>query len=273
MGKMDIDQVMEDFFDYAVKNPPVYIAFIIVCLGVIAGALLLGSNMTKNSQFRMKNPNGNLTVRQQQAINTGAIMGAMFGDYCNSLQTKRFGRATKIGGWGIDSASSAKETIWGMITGEYGQSLIFDQLKEYVINENDAVFDSDRDKVFFQNLKKSLPLLIKEDIISTPEDVLKISTFAWDMGRLVNISRWSYDLEYITEEEAWEAIYIAYEGVLETYGSWQDFAKGYLLGRAMWGGTSGMHGPSRIIRLKTIIQITERLLKHKDSPWNTVPFK
>jgi len=270
---MDINQVTEDFFDYLLKNPPAYIAFIIVCLGVIAGVFILASNMTKKTQFRMKNPKGNLTVRQQQAINTGAIMGAMFGDYYNSLQTKRFRLATRIDGWGINSASSARETIFGMMIGKYGHSSTFDKLKEYVKNENDAVFEADYDKVFLKNLKKSLPLLIKEHIISAPKDVLEISTFAWDIGRLVNIARWSYDLEYITEEEAWEAIYIAYGWALETYDSWQDFAKGYLLGRAMWGGTSARKGLSRITRLKTVIQITKRLLEHKDSPWNIVPFK
>jgi hypothetical protein len=164
-----------------------------------------------------------------------------------------------------------------MITGEYGQRVIFEQIKECINNENSIVFESDRNERYYRNLKSSIPLLIKKQIISAPSDVLKISTLAWDMGRLVNIARWSYDLEYITEIEAWGAIYVAYEQVLKMYGHWQEFANGYLLGRAMWGGTSGMlaspFSMTRIIKLKTIIEITKCMLKYKGSPWNLIPFK
>jgi len=270
---MDINQAMEDFIAYAIKNPPVYIAFVFVCLVIIIGLPLLSHYKVKQAQFRVKDPKGNLTTKQQQAINVGAIMGAMFGDYCNSLRTKKIRSMTTMEGWGIHSPGDARETISQMITGECGHRVIFDQIKECIDNENNMVFESKRNKQFAKNLRSSIPLLIKEQVISTPAEIPKISALAWDMGRLVNISRWSYDLKYITEEEAWKAIYIAYEQVLGKYDNWQEFAQSYLVGRAMWGGTAGLMGLTRIMKLKTIIQITKRLLKHSDSPWNLVPFK
>ena len=267
---MNINRIIEDFFSYVSAHPPIYIAFVLTCLGIIAGVFIGAYNIQKRSQIRIMNPNGDLNTKQQQAINVGAIMGAMFSDYCNSLQTKRLRETTTIIGWGIHSPADAWETVSKMITGEYGQRDIFNKILGCNDNDNDLLFDDDNAKYYSKNLHDSIPLLLKEDIISIPTEIPKISMLAWDMGRLVNISRWSYDLMYLTEHEAWEAINTAYGQVLETYDNWQEFAKAYIIGRALWGGVAKSDG---VIPLKTVIRITKRLLKYADSPWNLIPFR
>jgi len=267
---LDVNQAIEDFFAYASTHPPVYIAFVLACLCIIAGVFIAASNIRNRSQIRVMNPKGDLDTKQQQAINVGAIMGAMFSEYCNSLQTKRLRETTTINGWGIYSSADAWETTSKMITGEYGQRNIFNQILGCLDNDDDPLFDDDDTKYYAKNLKDSTPLLLKEHIISAPAELSETSMLAWDMGRLVNISRWSYDLGYITESAAWEAINIAYGQVLETYNNWQEFAKAYLIGRAMWGGPAKSEG---VIPLKTVIRIAKRLLKYANSPWNVIPFK
>ena len=264
---------MDKFMDYALENPPVYIALILVCLAVIIVPLIISS---RAQRFGARDPKGNLTKKQQQAINVGAIIGAVFGDYHNNLQTKKFRSMTVIEGWDIHSPPSAKETISWLI--HQGHRAEFDQIKSRIDHENDPIFASKRNREFAKNLRKSIPLLLKQQVIRSPEEISEISTLAWDMGRLVNITRWSYDLKYVTEEEAWEVIGIAYEEVLKTYDSWDDFAKGYLVGRALWGGTSGGIGIPffnrvKIKKLQSIIRKTKSLLEHQASPWNQTPFK
>ena len=268
---MDINQAADHFFAYAITHPPVYVAFVLICLGIIAGTFVFAHKKDIQSRISAINPEGYLTFRQQQALNVGAIMGAMFGDYCNSLQTKKLRKTTVIIGWGIHSAADAKDAIDKIITGEYGQRVIFDQILGRIANdEDDPLFEDYNVNHYIRNLHEALPLLQKEGVIGAPEEITGITTLAWDMGRLVNISRWSFDLEYITEDEAWRAIAYAYGQVLAAYRGWQDFAQAYLIGRAMWGGLSREKG---VIPLKTVVQIAKRLQNHPASPWKFVPFR
>ena len=58
---------------------------------------------------------------------------------------------------------------------------------------------------------------------------------AWDLGRLVSVSRWAYAALYITEEEAWNAIFPIAKTIRELYHSREDFLVSYLGGRGFYG--------------------------------------
>lgn len=79
------------------------------------------------------------------------------------------------------------------------------------------------------------------------------------MGRLVMVTRSCYDCDYINEEEAWAYIENAHKACKEEYPDWNEFAKGYIFGRAMWSGNSEY--------LSGIMSIAEGLLSDEESPW------
>ena len=55
----------------------------------------------------------------------------------------------------------------------------------------------------------------------------------------------------------------AYATSKELYSNWREFAKGYIVGRAMWKGND--------YSLSGLISITEGLLKDDKSPWMKYP--
>ncbi|MET3108030.1 hypothetical protein AAKU67_004232 [Oxalobacteraceae bacterium GrIS 2.11] len=62
------------------------------------------------------------------------------------------------------------------------------------------------------------------------------SLLAFDLVRVVNLSRQGYLANYISEEEAWSHIMMAADRLQRTYNSWHDLSDNYLLGRQFWGG-------------------------------------
>lgn len=121
-------------------------------------------------------------------------------------------------------------------------------------------------KEYISNLQESLGDLIGYDFIKLkqPADLYQQSIAAWDMGRLVLVTRCCFDAGYISDEEAWHYIFNARHLSQESYISWEDFASGYVIGRAMWSGNT--------MSLIGIIAITQGLLKDEESPWKQCAF-
>lgn len=88
---------------------------------------------------------------------------------------------------------------------------------------------------YLSMLKHTIKTLQKEGIIESTRALSSIDVSAWDFGRLVNIARYCYDCDYITEDVAWKYIKLAYLHVSEKYADWAAFSKAYVIGRALWG--------------------------------------
>ncbi|TAH53369.1 MAG: DUF1266 domain-containing protein [Treponema sp.] len=58
---------------------------------------------------------------------------------------------------------------------------------------------------------------------------------AWDLGRLINVTRWAYAAGYITENEAWERILGMADELFALYASWEDYFAAYAAGRGFFG--------------------------------------
>lgn len=58
---------------------------------------------------------------------------------------------------------------------------------------------------------------------------------AWDLGRLINVTRWAYAAGYISETEAWERILGMADELFALYGSWDDYFAAYATGRGFFG--------------------------------------
>ena len=144
--------------------------------------------------------------------------------------------------------------------------MFFDTMKQLYSGTGEGIdysmLDEDEQMSFmeyFMNLQSALPVLAENGYFSDVSEIAKISITAWDMGRLVMVTRSCYDCDYINEEEAWAYIENAHKACKEEYPDWNEFAKGYIFGRAMWSGNSEY--------LSGIMSIAEGLLSDEESPW------
>ncbi len=113
------------------------------------------------------------------------------------------------------------------------------------------------------NLEQTLPDLQKEGFLGENLSELEsIDVTAWDMGRMVNVARYSYDLGYISESQAWDYIFFAERESSLHYADWADFGKAYIIGRALWGGKN--------LNLYDAMKTVNKLKKDKKSPWALV---
>jgi len=177
-----------------------------------------------------------LSIEQQRWMNVGGVLTAMNFEFVNRLKTGRPIKENRVmmkEWWGISNRQTALDALESLVNTGHRKS--FDE------RLNRDQFRAD---------------LVDFGIVSEREDLDSISTLAWDMGRLVNVARWCFDLGYTSEGEAWKYIETAYREVQGIYVSWREFATGYLIGRALWSEME-----------RDVVRIVAGLLEDKDSPW------
>lgn len=210
-----------------------------------------------------------LSKQQQLALNIGTINSEQTMYYCDSLKT----------GYGTEHLMYHLEH-YGVIPGdnigareildwlyEEGHSTLFDEMiKDFFIEGgNKSKWAASDNMEYAHNIIGCIPMLIEGGWISEKADIGTISTIAWDMGRLVNVTRTCYDCKYITEDEAWEYLHKGLKKAQSAYVDWENFATGYVVGRAMWGGNGISH--------TEIYDIARGLLNDEESPWKITEFK
>ncbi|WP_165795247.1 DUF1266 domain-containing protein [Deinococcus koreensis] len=85
---------------------------------------------------------------------------------------------------------------------------------------------------------------------------------AWDLVRVINLSRILYGAGYLTEAQAWASMIQAARSLRATYSSWGEMGEAFLHGRDWWAkGRSAAFQTAHV-----------RLLdpQNADSPWNQV---
>lgn len=148
-----------------------------------------------------------------------------------------------------------------------GHNVYFEAIRPVIANSAqefnvDILLEEEKDRslmAYVGNIKESLEVLVDEHIVKGASEFKTMSVKAWDLGRLVLVTRCCCDVGYITEEQAWQYIMAAYECARELYHNWNEFAQGYVVGRAMWNGNDGS--------LYGIISIAQGLLNDYSSPW------
>jgi len=61
-----------------------------------------------------------------------------------------------------------------------------------------------------------------------------ITIKAWDLGRIISLCRWGYNVGFLSEDEAWELIFYYARMIQGMYGSWQEYGYDYFMGRIFW---------------------------------------
>lgn len=228
-----------------------------------------------NGKYR-KNPiPQNLTPEQFAAINIGAINAEQTMYFCDSLPTGSDAdeiRDNLSNYYDISDRDSALETLEWFYSS--GHRVYFDIIKDFIsgrVSQIDpANLDLDDDEAesriqeYCSNLQESLDELIQENFLKQQEDLAQCSILAWDMGRMVLVTRCCFDSGYISYEEAWRYIFNARQASKKQYTSWSEFASGYVIGRAMWSGSN--------MSLTGIISVTQGLLQDDESPWKQTAF-
>jgi hypothetical protein len=98
------------------------------------------------------------------------------------------------------------------------------------------------------------------------EELGSKSILAWDLVRYISLCRWGVLVGYISEGEAWARIMPAAQQLQQTFDSWQDLQKNYLIGREFWSLKETKRcGPK-------FQAILKRLSEDPSSPWNRIPW-
>jgi hypothetical protein len=216
--------------------------------------------------YRIK---GDVTTLEAKKILTGAVYAEQQGAFLNTLKADLGSKLYTILAewWDINGRDSAVETLnylrdkgyayYFPTVWEAAQAASDDERKAIIVaamtNQKDA------DKAYEQTLN-----LIESKYILKDLDVEKLGVFGWDAGRLIFIARLCYDARYITEQEAWDYIDVAYAQAQKTFNSWEELANSYVIGRFLWKGKEANDGMQ---------EIAEDLVKKPKSPWQQVAWK
>ncbi len=77
------------------------------------------------------------------------------------------------------------------------------------------------------------------------------------------MTRFCHTAGYLSDDEAWQFIREAGRRSREDFGSWSEFHKSYMIGRAIWNGPSQLEDPE-------LNEIFEAVAEGDQSPWRSV---
>lgn len=248
-----------------------------------------------NEEYYIKNPKKQiLTEHQQFGIALGLIQSERLGAYVDSLDVGKTDYPQKqlLGkDWGITDKESATELLDRISS--VGHRKLYNRLLEIYIaqdcveaakidftgtefEDKNTVYDEEQDEEMYQqtwedviihleNLDEVYELEDAGPWFGDLEDDFKVGTDAWDIGRVVFISRVCYTLGYISENEAWSYIEKMIILAKQKFKNWERYATSYVLGRAMWGGDNG--------DWEEVAGFAGDALEEKQSPWTKLKWK
>ena len=127
--------------------------------------------------------------------------------------------------WGIENKDDVYNTVSWLLneghTDEYLDYANADTIDE-LINE-----DMDEEEIEIVKNGFEFTKYFKDKL---PENIM----LGWDYGRAAAIVRWSYFMNYINEEEAWEILDKIASVMIGTFNSWKEFGISYIVGGLFW---------------------------------------
>ncbi len=249
----------------------VYLIFLTMIIGFVVQKVVPVIKRAKETMRNYyKNPDGStLSEIEQRALNVGAIFGEQTSCYIDTLETgaqpKRLRNLLRKW-WEINNNNEAMETLHWL--SEDGHRAFYNKIFPIISQESGVDWETtlktsfqDEDQLkavqFIRNLAETMPDLMQKDKIDAKS--FDKGILAWDMGRLVIISRMCYDLQFISKDEAWNFINIAFNECQMNFKNWKELADSYIIGRAMWSGKD--------MALEGIKDIARNLLIDEKSPW------
>ncbi len=217
------------------------------------------------------NPKSTLSDEQCRKLAVGAMYASQQGAYQNSMETGIRDLLPRIlrEWWGITNYIAAHEELEYLCKKGYRYYFPFicQAFRSDSPDAQDEIFQQnmtsqeDYDKIVmqFQNLEGTYNELLECKVITGKEDLERYGVTGWDAGRICFLARACREMNYITEEEAWQYIGIAYDMTRKAFTSWHDMAMSYVIGRSLWGGKSAYNSAMK--------STADKLLADESSPW------
>lgn len=204
--------------------------FVLLVLGLIAASKRIEANTRKeNAQLESKY---GLPEERRRLLAYGAVLALYRVESPRILHLKVPLDQLRVGlesAWGIANREDALNTLEWLL--EEGHRARYDSLF-LELKSGQPVQEEERkaSQECFEAAKK----VMSSKLGFTNEHFNGIQTIAaWDYDRAVNIARWSYALDYISEEELWSFIKRAAEQANRTYNSWVDYFIAFAFGRGI----------------------------------------
>jgi hypothetical protein len=249
----------------------------------------------------ISNPNApQINETDKRALLIGLINSEQLTAYCNSLATGLpQGRILQAltEAWDVNNPDEALSTLnWILDEGHRGtyreilpllkitdtqkrqDSLLelFNELYQQAVERIDRDEEADRIKGEFEhklgraaglinNLDACINSYGHDAFAAFNDENMGKGILAWDLGRLVTVSRLALDAGYIDEQTAWNYIRKSYQMAIQEYATWNDVAIAYLIGRGAWGGDSPMLGGLYVVAKNSV--------EDNKSPWRQITLK
>lgn len=172
--------------------------------------------------FREKHEGVALELYQQRALTSGAILSCSLGENILSfIPTERpdIYKRGLLQQWGISDRVSAEEVLVDFI--QLKKSKAFDEFIHTHWNHKEV-------RKIYKKISEELNL---------PEDYVNSirSTYAWDVARIVGVSKWSYWVGYVDEEKLLDCFKDSARLLDQLGHDWTSYTCSFLLGRCIQG--------------------------------------
>jgi hypothetical protein len=152
--------------------------------------------------------------------------------------------------WGITTREELLETI--TVTELNGSAAALGFIKKIIAENTDYSFIT----VFNQFQLTARQYNYLKFAAVNWEHYYNRSILAWDLGRIIALCRWGYEVGFLGEEEAWEKIMYYARKIQSLYSSWAEYGLDYFFGRIFWASGSG----SEMDYFLTTDEVYQRLL-------------
>ncbi|MFN8436299.1 MAG: DUF1266 domain-containing protein [Cytophagales bacterium] len=226
----------------------------------------------KNSKEMPITESSDLHVEELRKILLSILSSIQAEAYIDSYSTglnKKQIRESLVSNWNIMDFEEAKSVIDWLITG--GQNMLFEEIKHVFVKS----LESSRAMTEFRKLTRNFDYQHKfykyyENVhifqANYPELSFSQKDFekgikAWDLSRGVFVARMCYDIHYLDKIQFENILNMAQNQARATYTSWDEYFKGYLLGRIMYSYDTGV---------KSQLELLGELKYNPQSPINEI---
>ncbi|WP_078118112.1 DUF1266 domain-containing protein [Thiosocius teredinicola] len=173
------------------------------------------------------------------------------------------------GAWNVNGPSEAMMQIQALLDGTHvylfdeilQQSTVMDehQLREYLSGDHGPQGVAEINE-FVDNFVNGQATFRNAGYLEA-NAAGELTTYGFDLGRAVTVTRVAVGAGYLSEEEARPLIEKAASICTQHFASWNEFARSFVLGRGIWGGVDDPN-------FNNMQEIANYWLTASASPWN-----
>ncbi|MFT0846338.1 DUF1266 domain-containing protein [Actinomycetaceae bacterium L2_0104] len=173
--------------------------------------------------------------------------------------------------WGITTSTQLREQLLSLLRNGHRER--FDEERRYWSGLQGAEQRRVRNSMYQAaqgNEDAAEDFLRFRRVCKNTRDLMSIDFLAWDLVRVIMLSRAGVTAGLIDEDEAVDTALIASQGLQEQFASWQDMGGHFFRGRWYWASESDT---SEALRAQHDDHAQRVLSTNPGSPWNAVPWQ